>query len=86
MLSQILREIEQNEGAISLAKLSQKLMIQTSTLEGMLQTLIGMGRIKVDNVESVGACIPGGCASCNSDQQCPLVVHLPKTYSVVKRN
>jgi predicted aldo/keto reductase-like oxidoreductase len=83
MLSQILKEIDRNNGSISMAQLSQTLDIHPATLDGMIQTLIGMGKLRVDSF-TIDSCAPASCTSCSTNSPCPLVVSLPKTYSIVK--
>lgn len=77
MLSIILNEFERNP-TLCLDELSQKLAVETSALEGMLQTLVRKGRLlEID---------PGGrnvCHACPAKGGCVLIGGLGKGYVLV---
>ncbi|NJP04747.1 MAG: hypothetical protein HC837_03485 [Chloroflexaceae bacterium] len=65
MLQLILHEFRQSRCALSLDTLSQRLQIEPAVLEGMLSTLVRMGRIC--EVSSS----PEHCSSCPISHHCP---------------
>ncbi|KPL71989.1 hypothetical protein ADN00_15920 [Ornatilinea apprima] len=85
MLSQILKEIQDHNGSISLAQLSRSMEISPSALEGMLETLVSMGKLQNDAASCHPGENPGGCAFCSSKGACPLVMAMPKSYSLVEK-
>jgi DNA-binding MarR family transcriptional regulator len=46
MLSQIIKELESAGGAIDLDELSRRLGVERSALDGMIETLVGKGRLR----------------------------------------
>ncbi|MBN2048104.1 MAG: hypothetical protein JW750_09695, partial [Anaerolineaceae bacterium] len=86
MLGKILKEIESADGVISLEQLSQKMGVQSSALEGMIEMLIQRGKLEVvdsqaDDCESGDCCgsKPSACASCGTGGECPFLLRYPKT-------
>jgi hypothetical protein len=85
MLKQVLKEIEAAGGTISLDALGQRLGLDRSTLEGMIQFWVRKGRLKEDNFFSSGTgnCVTGSCGgSCSGPQGCPFTMRMPRTYSL----
>jgi hypothetical protein len=89
LLLQILHELQTTQRPISLDDLGRRLGVERSVLEGMIQTLVRMGRLH--------ACVPpsGGkddsdmaatcgayCADCAAAQSCALAAKLPASYSL----
>ena len=62
MLSKILSEFRQTDGPVDLRDLSQRLDIDRSALEGMLETLVRQGKLKEITSE--------GCARCDRSGTC----------------
>ena len=89
MLHQVLQEIEAAQGSINLNELRQKLFIERSALEGMIEYWVRKGRIKDDEREQeqiFAACQPGNCSSgggCPGPQSCPFIMKMPRTYSLI---
>jgi hypothetical protein len=87
MLRRVLREIEALRGPINLYDLARRLEIEPGALEGMIDFWIWKGRLK-DNRSGVTAaevaCSGAVCSrSCPGPQDCPFVVRMPRTLSVV---
>jgi hypothetical protein len=86
MLRQVLREIEQAQGTVNLNELAHRLDVEPSALEGMIAFWVRKGRLRDDDQAAVAAlqtCASGSCAtSCPGPQGCPLVVKLPRTFSL----
>jgi hypothetical protein len=85
MLRRILTEIKKSSGTVDLYELQQKLGINRSTLEGMIQHLVRTGRLVDDNAEQVSAnqgCAGSSCGSCAGLANCAFVAKMPKTYSL----
>jgi len=82
MISQILHEIKSSTGGIQLNELKEKLGVERSALEGMIQYLVFTGHLiddaKAEDCVSVGSC--GG--ACTGFAACPFTVKLPKTYTI----
>lgn len=69
MLRQILRTFREAPGPISLPLLAAQLDIEPTTLDGMLQELVAMGRLtRSQGVE------PVACAACGAHGKCPYVL------------
>lgn len=66
MLTKLLRLLEQNQGQLDLAELSQQLDAQPSAVAGMLEMLIRMGRIDEMGVDC------GICQTCGLRNKCDL--------------
>jgi hypothetical protein len=81
MLQQVLRELREANGPLSLDELSRRLDIERGALDGMVQTLVRLGRLRDDRaMASVCGMHCGGCAVAD---ECADASHLPRTYSVV---
>ncbi len=85
MLHQVLQAIESAPGAVNLNELSQKLNIERSALDGMIQFWVRKGRLKDDSQPAQSSCCSttSSCGhSCSGAQECPFVMKLPRTYSI----
>jgi len=83
MLQQVLREIEQARGPLSLGDLAHKLNVDRSTLDGMLTFWVRKGRIVVSDSEAQTCATGGGCGSCDSSTGCPFAGAAPRTFALV---
>jgi hypothetical protein len=72
MLRQILAEFHQAAGPLCLDDLSRKLDVETSALDGMLQTLVRAGRL----LEL--APTTSGCAACPAQGGCLILTYGPQ--------
>lgn len=91
MLARLLDELEASTEPLSVDALSRRLDLQPSAVEGMLDELVRMGRLRRDD--------PGvACTLSRTDQEgtpcgntcgpvsgCPLVVRLPRSFEVIDR-
>lgn len=68
MLTELLRLLEENQGQIDLAELSQQLNAQPGAVAGMLEMLIQKGRIEVIGADC------GICQTCSLRAECELPV------------
>lgn len=78
MLSQIIKELERAGGVIDLNELSQRLGVQRSALDAMIETLVRKGRLREVEMGET----PPVCASCAKRSGCTLV-SIGKVYEVV---
>jgi hypothetical protein len=76
MLNRLIQLLEENEGEVDLATVSQLLDAQPSAVSGMLETLIRKGRV----IELSPDC--GVCDSCNLSSQCVLPARQIRRYQV----
>jgi hypothetical protein len=88
MFAKILAEFDRVNTPLSVEGLSRRLNIQKSALEGMLQTLVRYGKIKLsdtagDQKDSCGSLI---CAGCGAASRCPFAGKIPVTYTKVKNS
>lgn len=74
MLKEIMAEFQQNERPLCLTELSQKLAVETSALEGMVQILVRKGRLL--EIEPT----PSGCHLCPIKAGCFLMSESQKSY------
>jgi hypothetical protein len=66
MLSRILKEFQDSGNIISLNDLSRRLGVDRSALDGMLETLVHLGKLReVCTLESSGNCHCAGCQGCS---------------------
>ncbi len=73
MFSQILNEIKAAQGVVDINQLSRKTGIERPALEGMLQTLEGMGRLKsAGPVRQPVSCM-AACKGCSGVRGCSLI-------------
>ena len=62
MLTEILKEFKEADGPLDMKALSQRLGVEQSALEGMVETLVRQGKLK-----EVG---PEDCAHCDKSASC----------------
>ena len=87
MLRQVLQEIELARGPININELSQKLGIERSALEGMIEFWVRKGRLRSGNQDAAitEVCTTGSCScACSGPVECPYVIKIPQTYTVVR--
>ncbi len=84
MLSRLLEELEAAGQPLTLHELSARLGIDLPTLEGMVQTLLRMGKLRDDRAAAVQGC-ELHCAGCAEASECALLARLPRTYSLVRK-
>lgn len=91
LLTQLLAELEAARGPVNINELSQKLGIERSALAGMIDFWVRKGRLRHNDpvaAEAAEMCASGSCScscSCPGPTDCPYVVKLPLTYSLVVR-
>ncbi len=83
LLKQVLTTLEEAQGPVSLAALSQQLEVEPSALEGMIDFWVRKGRLRL-----VGAtmCSSAGCGACpaeGSPLHCPALLVVPRRYEVI---
>ena len=70
-------------------ELGQKLGLDQSALAGMIEFWVRKGRLKVDQQATMATpkmCASGSCScSCPGPKQCPFVMKMPQSYSLVSR-
>lgn len=84
VLARLLEELEAAQQPLTLQELSARLGVEPSALEGMLQTLMRMGKLRDDRAATMGACALR-CANCDRMSECALLARLPRTYSLVRK-
>ena len=87
MLNQVLREIENSSGPITVRKLSRKMGVEPDALEGMIQFWVRKGRLQVDQDEPSGAncsCDPSS-NDCAPVSDCVFIAKMPNSYSTRKK-
>lgn len=86
LLREVLRELEAAEGPVNMNALSQKLGVERSALEGMIQFWVRKGRLKDDereNEQIFATCGGGSCGGgCPGPQGCPYVLKMPRTFTL----
>jgi len=84
MLNQVLHEIENCKGPITMGELSRKLGIEINALEGMIQFWVRKGRLQITEDQANGAnCSCGSSSSsCSPIGDCVFVAKMPNTYSL----
>ena len=83
MIKQILAEFDRADAPLDLDELSQRLKIQKSALQGMLQTLVRQGKLKKDS-EAAGSepsCGRFQCMGCAASSKCPFIGKMPASYT-----
>jgi len=79
MLNQVLHEIENARGPLTVNELSRKLGIDPAALEGMIEFWVRKGRLQVENDQTSGA----SCACGSGGSSCAPVsegVQISKSY------
>ena len=88
MLRQVLQEIELARGPVNINELSQKLGIERSALEGMIEFWVRKGRLRGGSQPTAAlteVCTTGSCScACSGPVECPYVIKMPQTYTVVR--
>ena len=83
MISLVLNEIKNAKDGVSFNELNQKLGIERSALEGMIQHLVRTGRLVDEDAKAEKCGISGNCGStCTGAAICPFVAKMPRTYSI----
>jgi DNA-binding Lrp family transcriptional regulator len=85
MLTQVLTEIQQANGPITINELSRRLGIESSALQGMIDFWVRKGRLRDDDaaVAEEGACGGGSCGdNCFGLSACPFTAKMPRSYSI----
>jgi hypothetical protein len=77
-LRRVLQAFEEADTSIRLDVLSRNLGIDPGTLDSMIQHWIRKGRIKEVRMET------GGCYTCDVQTECPFVMRLPRSYTLVR--
>lgn len=68
MLKRIMEELVGSGGAVTIGELSRRLGVEPGAVEGMLQTLVRLGKLKEEVMGS--SCGRGACRSCAHCQLC----------------
>jgi hypothetical protein len=76
-LSQLVKLLEESQGAISIQSLAQELEVTPERVESMMDYWIRKGRIRksTDLID---------CGSCGELESCPFILDMPKTYELIK--
>ena len=81
MLKRITDELVRSGGAITIGELSRRLGVEPGAVEGMLETLVRLGKLKEEVMGS--SCGHGVCRSCAHCQSCVAPSgHELKVYAV----
>jgi hypothetical protein len=79
-LRRVLQAFEEADTSIRLDVLSRTLEIDPGTLDNMIQHWIRKGRIREVQIET------GGCYTCDVQTECPFVMRLPRSYTLVRES
>jgi hypothetical protein len=85
MLQQVLTEIQQADGPITVNELSRKLGLERSALQGMIEFWVRKGRLRDDDALAAdeAVCDTGSCGdSCHGLAACPFTAKMPRSYSL----
>jgi hypothetical protein len=85
MLNQVLYEIQQASGPMTINELSRKLGIESSALQGMIDFWVRKGRLRDDDALAAddAACGGGSCGdNCFGLTACPFTAKMPRSYSI----
>ena len=74
MLSRIIMELRKADGLMDLNKLGQRLVIDRSALEGMLESLVRQGKLREIGTGSEECARRAGCLNCSQKQTDSLMV------------
>ncbi|MEA3327029.1 MAG: FeoC-like transcriptional regulator [Chloroflexota bacterium] len=81
MIIQILHEIKTAKGSLNLNDLKNKLGIDRSALEGMIQHLVRTGHLVDEEAKAATCGISERCGTnCTGLATCPFVAKMPKIY------
>ena len=85
MLTKILEYIRTAKGSFSVRQLSQKLDVEPSALQGMLEQLVRMEKleIKEEQIDESSDCKT--CVGCKGTADCPFIFHLPLQYQLPEK-
>ena len=75
-LSNLLTKIEESSGAFSIQALARELDLTPERVESMLEYWVRKGKIQSSTKFTE-------CGSCSSQEDCPFVLEMPKTYNLV---
>lgn len=75
-LSILLTKIEESSGAISIQTLAQELDLTPERVGSMLEYWVQKGKIQASTKLTE-------CGSCSSQEECPFVLEMPRTYELV---
>ncbi len=83
MLNQVLHEIENTRGTITIGELSRKIGVEPTALDGMIQFWVQKGRLKSEDDQINGASCSCGTGSniCPPVSECVFIAKMPKTYT-----
>ena len=82
MLQQILKLIRANEGVVSVRSLAQQLGAEPSAVDGMIQQLVHMGKLKYSSGHAKEENC-GSCKGCTGTDDCPLLFYVPRRIELV---
>jgi len=85
LLREIIDILKTEKASLSVDILSHRLNVDKSALEGMLETLIKKGIIKMDDIGEIDSskCHNSSCLGCAAAKGCPFTDKLPRTYTLV---
>ena len=83
MLKQILDILRTCQGVVSVRELAQALQAQPSAVEGMLQELVHMGKLRYESGHAEGeTCVT--CSGCEGADDCPLLFYVPRRLQLIE--
>ena len=74
-LRQVLTVFENADGPLSLTRIAHELEVSVPRLEGMIRYWVRKGKLR----ESAS---PTNCGTCGSQEGCPFVYDLPRSYEL----
>lgn len=85
MLKQILDILRSRQGVVSVRELAQALQAQPSAVEGMLQELVRMGKLRYESGHAEGeTCVT--CSGCGGAEDCPVLFYVPRRLQLVEKD
>jgi len=85
MLTKILDYIRTASDSFSVRQLSQKLGVEPSALQGMLEQLVRMGKLEIKEEEIDAEADCKTCVGCKGTAECPFIFHLPIQYQIPEK-
>jgi hypothetical protein len=94
MLSQVLRELQANQGTLRLEELAARVNMEPSALKGIIDLWVSKGRLQIATDEPSDSACPScgpvtktcaptcGAGSCPGAAACPFVAKMPTMYSL----
>jgi len=83
MIKQILDILRSRQGVVSVRELAQALQAQPSAVEGMLQELVRMGKLRYESGHAEGeTCVT--CGGCEGTDDCPLLFFVPRRLQLME--